>query len=192
MMKKLGGCLLIVVVLLGVGMWYALREARQSLGPDGIARVTIGASPHRVYTSLSDGDSIATWMTPGSTVTTSRRGPLAVGDTIRVQLRKAFGPARRPLLWRVAELVPDQLVALQLMNEKNTQVIAARRDSLVAVGDSTLVMSLVSSSLPDTAKSTSAIAGDMMLSMFGVQAKLELQSLKARIEGRPVVNPGAR
>jgi uncharacterized protein YndB with AHSA1/START domain len=185
MLKKLGGCLVIVVVLLSVGTWFAMRTVKESLGPDGIARVTIAATPHRVYTSLSDGDSLATWMTPGSTVTTSRRGPLSVGDAIHVQLKNAFGPAQRPLTWRVSELVPDLLVGLQLMNESDTRPLASRRDSLVAVGDSTMIMSLVSSFVPDTAKGTSGMAADMMMSMFRVQSKLELQNLKVRIEGRP-------
>jgi uncharacterized protein YndB with AHSA1/START domain len=192
MMKKLGGCLLVAVVLLGVGMWYALRTVKESLGPDGIARVTIAASPHRVYSSLSDGDSVATWMAPGSIITTSRHGPLAAGDLIRVQIRNAFGPAKRPITWRVSELVPDHLVALDLMDEKNPRPIASRRDSLIATGDSTMVMTLVSSSRPDTAGSSSALAGDMMLSMFSVQAKLELQSLKARLEGKRVAKPGVK
>jgi hypothetical protein len=40
--------------------------------------------------------------------------------------------------------------------------------------------------LPDSVQARGGVAGDMMMSMFRMQSKLELQSLKARIEGRPL------
>ncbi|HEX6574299.1 MAG TPA: hypothetical protein VF042_04945 [Gemmatimonadaceae bacterium] len=185
MLKWLGGCLVLVIVLIGVGSWYAMRSIRQSLEPDGSARVTIAATPQRIYASLSNGDSSATWMATGSTVIASRRGPLVVGDSIRIEMRQSLGVGR-PIVWHVSELKPDQVVALQLMNETKTQVIATRRDSLVSIGDSTTVVSTITTALPDSVRNKAGMAGDMMMSMFRIQSKLELQSLKARIEGRVV------
>lgn len=185
MLKWVGGCLLLVVVLIAAGSWFAMRTMRESLEPDGSARVTIAASPDRIYASLSDGDSVRTWMAQGNTVTTWRRGPFVVGDSIRVELRQSLGISRQPMMWRVSELIPNRLVSLELMTPATRRVLGMRRDSLVQVGDSTQVVSTVTSALlTDSARTaTRAVAADMMLSMFRLQAKLELQGLKARIEG---------
>jgi hypothetical protein len=194
MLKWIGGCLVLVIVLLAGGSWFAMRSVRKSLAPDGSARVTIAASPERIYASLSDGDSLRTWMAQGNTVTTWRHGPLVVGDSISITLRSSLGMTQRPMIWRVRELVPNRVVALELKGQERTPIMGTRRDSLVALGDSTTVVSIVTSMLPDSTKSgTAGIAADMMLSMIRMQAKLELQSLKARIEGRPApVAPPAK
>ena len=184
MLKWIGGCLVLVIVLLAGGSWFAMRTMRESLEPDGSARVTIAAPPQRIYSSLSNGDSIRTWMAAGNTITTWRHGPLVIGDSIRVELNRRLGP-QMPMIWRVSELVPNGLVAMELMEQTSGRVMGVRRDSLVAIGDSTMVVStVVSKLLPDTTRSATAeVAGDMMLSMFRLQAKLELQGLKGRIEG---------
>ena len=182
MLKWIGGCLVLVVVLFAGGSWFAMRSMRDSLGPDGSARVSIAASPARVYASMSNGDSLKTWMAPGNTVTTWRNGPLVVGDSIKVEMRRSLG-SQTAMTWRVRELVPDRVVTLDLM-QGSGRPVAVRKDSLVAAGDSTIVVSLVTSIPGDSTKSsTSGLAGDMMVSMFRLQAKLELQSLKARLEG---------
>jgi hypothetical protein len=89
------------------------------------------------------------------------------------------------MIWRISELVPNRVVSMELMAQATGRVLGVRRDSLVAVGDSTMVVStVVSRLLRDTTRSATAeVAGDMMLSMFRLQAKLELQGLKGRIEG---------
>ena len=185
MLKWIGGCLVLVVVLIAGGSWFAMRSMRNSLGPDGSARVTIAAPPQRIYASMSNGDSLKTWMAQGSTVTTWHGGPLVVGDSIKVELRRSLGMSQPPMIWIVRELVPDRVVALELTQGAG-RAIGVRRDSLVAAGDSTVVVSIVTSSLNDSTKSSAAgVAGDMVLSMFRLQSKLELQSLKARLEGRP-------
>src|SRR6187402_373817 len=103
MLKWIGGCLVLVVVLLAGGSWFAMRTMRESLAPDGSARTAIHAPPERIYSSLTDGDSIKTWMAQGNTITTWRHGPLVVGDSIRVELRRTLG-TQRPMMWRGSEL----------------------------------------------------------------------------------------
>ena len=187
MLKWVGGCFVLVVVLIGGGSWFAMRSMRDSLGPDGSARVSIAASPDRVYASMSNGDSLQTWMAQGSTVTTWRRGPLVVGDSIKVALRRSVGP---PIIWRVRELVPNHVIALGLTQDDG-RVLGVRRDSLVAAGESTVVVSTVTSSSGDATKSSAAgVGADMVLAMFSLQAKLELQSLKARLEAKPQTKTG--
>ena len=182
MLKWVGGCFVLVVLLIAGGAWFAMRTVRDSLGPDGSVRVSIAASPQRVYASMSNADSLKTWMAPGNTITTWRSGPLVVGDSIKVEIRRSLGAA---MVWRVRELVPDQAVTLDV-TQGTTQPVGVRKDSLIASGDSTIVVSVIASSASESAKSgTSGLAGDMAISMFRLQAKLELQSLKARLESTP-------
>ena len=101
-------------------------------------------------------------------------------------MKGSLGVGQRPIVWHVRELKPDQVVAMDLMNEAGPHAIAMRRDSLAANGDSTVVISAIYPMLPDSVQARGGVAGDMMMSMFRMQSKLELQSLKARIEGRPL------
>ena len=182
MLKWVGGCLVVVVVLVIGGAWFGLRTMRESLTPDGSARVAILASPARVFASLADGDSVSTWMAQGNTVATTRRGRFEPGDSIRITLRRALGMSPEPMTWEVMEVVPDRLLVLQLRSSSVPSGMAIRRDSLVTAGDSTIVLSRIVSSLPDSAKSSTS--AEMMMSLFQMQSRLELESLKARLEGR--------
>ena len=182
MLKWVGGCLVVAVVLVIGGAWFGLRTMRESRAPDGSARVSIAAPPGRVFASLADGDSVSTWMAQGNTVTASRRGRFEAGDSIRITLRKTLGLSPEPMIWEVMEVVPDRLLVLQLRSSSAPSGMAIRRDSLAAAGDSTIVLSRLTSTLPDSAKSSTT--AEMMMSMFRMQSKLELESLKARLEGR--------
>lgn len=182
MLKWVGGCLAVVVVLVIGGAWFALHTMRASLTADGSTRVAIRATPQRVFASLADGDSAKTWMAQGNTVTTSRRGRFQPGDSIRIALRASLGLKPEPMIWEVMEVVPDQRLVLRLRSSSARGQMAIRRDSLVAAGDSTIVLSRLTSTLPDSARSSTA--AEMMMSMFQMQSKLELESLKARLEGR--------
>ena len=198
MWKWLGGCLLVVLVLIVGAMIFAYRTMKESLGPDGSATVTIGATPARVFASLAHGDSVATWMAQGNTVLTSRHGPLVPGDTLRIEARAGFGVPAQKMTWIVREVVPERLLLLELEGGKSNEVIATRRDSVYAAGDSTRVVSRIVSVLLDSmgtgkgktksADRSGGFAPELLLSMFKMQAKLELMGLKARIESpaRPI------
>ena len=181
MLKWLGGCLIVVVVLIAAGSWFAMRAMKESLGPDGSARVAVHASPDRVFASLADGDSAATWMGPGNAVKTSRRGPYQPGDSVRIEMRGALGMKAQPMIWTVKQVVPGRLLVLDLTTRDYPGVIASRRDSLFQIGDSTIVISNLVSNLADSTKGRAS--AEMMISMFRLQSKLELESLKGRIEG---------
>ena len=193
MWKWLGGCLLVVLVLIAGAMIFAYRTMKESLGPDGSATVTIGAPPARVFASLAHGDSVATWMAQGNTVLSSRHGPLIPGDTLRIEPRIGFGAPEQRMTWIVREVVPERLLLLELEGGKTHRVVATRRDSVSAVGDSTRVVSRIVSPLLDSmgtgkAKSTDGMdpfTPDLLVSMFKMQAKLELMRLKTRIESPP-------
>jgi len=67
----------------------------------------------------------------------------------------------------------------------NKAMTAILRDTLIARGDSTDVIStLTSSTLDSLRKDKSNITGDMLLDMLRIQSKLELDMLRNRIENR--------
>lgn len=195
MLKWLGGCLVVAIILVVGGSWWAYRTMKETLSPDGSARVSIAATPHRVFASLADADSIQTWMGQGNIVTTTQHGPLIPGSRIRISISSRAGIAQQPMDWIVRQVVPDQLVVRELVTDKGIRA-ALRRDSLAAFGDSTIVISNIVSPMIDSVvtarqnekgKTTSPMAGlsgDLMLSMFKIQSKLELETLKSHIEGK--------
>jgi uncharacterized protein YndB with AHSA1/START domain len=194
MWKWLSGCLLLVIVLVAFGLWRGYRTMSSSLSPDGSVRVTIAAPPARVFASLADGDSVATWMAQGSIVKSSRHGRFVPGDSVRVETRTMIGVPKTHLTWRVSEVVPDRLVAWQLIPDTTARVVAIRRDSLVALGDSTIVISKVIAPKLDSLRKSQAtssdsaangfarIGSDLLINVIRMQPKLELTRLKGRIE----------
>lgn len=197
MLKWLGGCLVVAIILVVGGSWWAYRTMKETLAPDGSARVTIAATPHRVFATLADADSVESWMGQGNIVSTSQHGPLVPGSRIRISIRSRAGIAQQPMDWVVRQVVPDQLVVRELVTDKG-QRAALRRDSLAASGDSTLVISNIVSPMIDSVIAArqaakgqppspmTGVSGDLMLSMFKIQSKLELETLKAHIEGKKV------
>ena len=201
MWKWLGGCLLLIIVLIAGAMIWGYRAMKESLAPDGSASVTIAATPGRVFATIGHGDSAVTWMAQGSTVLPSRHGPLVPGDSLRIETNTRLPAPQQTMIWRVKQVVPDQLLVLELLSDSTHGVIATRRDSLAAVGDSTRVVSRILSSMIDSmtagqkkaeAKSRDGLSGmapDFLLAMFRMQSKLELTRLKGRIEGVKRVPP---
>jgi len=191
MWKWLGGCLVVVIVAIAVASWWGFKAMRDSLAPDGSARVAVAATPARVFSSLSHSDSIGTWMAQGSRVTTSRKGALAAGDTLRIELRSTAGFPSQRMTWQVNEVVPDRLLVLRLLSDSQQPIQALRRDSLVAIGDSTMIISRIEVDTraragPDSAGKPGSpalgVGGEVMVQMLRMQAKLELEALKSRIE----------
>lgn len=180
MWKWIVGILLALILLVMGAAWWGFQKVAGSFSPDGSVRVAIAATPARVFASLSDADSAATWMARGNTVFTGKHGTFVPGDSVRIEMRSVGGMTGRPVIWKVIEVVPGQSVAWQLESpDPRKKFTAIRRDSIAQVGDSTIVVSRVTS-----AAQASATSEQLVLSMFKVQSKLELMSLKSRIEER--------
>jgi hypothetical protein len=137
-------------------------------------------------------------MARGNVVLVSRHGMLVPGDTISVQLRRAFGGRLERIRWIVSAIVPDKLLVLEVRSDTTGTLLGTRRDSLISIGDSTRVVSNVVVALPDSirraAKSDTArnVRSDAMIDMtsrmifsaFRMESKIDLTRLKDRIEGR--------
>ena len=179
MWKWLGGCLLIVIVLIAGGTWWGFQKMQNSIAPDGSVRVMIAAPSPRVFELLSNADSIGGWMAGGNAVFTNKHGTFIPGDSIRIGMRMRVGPRNEDMTWRITQVVPGQVVARQLVSpDPRHKFVADRRDSVAQMGDSTLVVSITTMPAPVSTETSSLFA----LSMFRVQSKIELMALKGHVE----------
>jgi uncharacterized protein YndB with AHSA1/START domain len=197
MLKWIGGCLVLVIVFIAGATWWGYRTMRVTLEPDGSARVAIAATPERVFATMGNADSVVAWLGQGNNVSVSRPGVFIPGSRVRISIRSTAGIPQQPMDWVIREVVPNQLIVRELVTEKG-QRAALRRDSLFSKGDSTIVISNVASPLVDsiivardrdkgtTRGGMAGVSGDLMVSMFRFQSKVELQTLKAHIEGKPL------
>src|SRR6188768_1509081 len=114
MWKWIGGILLFLIVCFMGLAWWGYRKVAGTFEPDGSVRVAIAAPASRVFASLSDADSSATWMASGSKVFTGKHGPFGLGDSIRIEMR-AVG-TNRPVTWKISEIVPGQSISMQIQS----------------------------------------------------------------------------
>jgi len=202
MWKWLGGCLVIVVVVVAIGFWTGYRKLSEFSGPNRPETVAIGAPPSRVFASLANGDSLSTWMSERLGVRASRHGMLVTGDTIQMDTRLRFniGKTSNASRWVVSDVKPDQMLSLEMRADTSNRLVAQRMYNLAAKGDSTLITSTVSTPgldsmiahRGDTIKASDAFisgATKLMISSLRMQAHRELQLLKAHIEGHAAPPP---
>jgi uncharacterized protein YndB with AHSA1/START domain len=194
MWKWIVGALLALVVLVAALGYYAYHRFTKFASGGDSTSVVIAASPTRVFASLANTDSLAVWMGAESMITASRTGPMVVGDTVHVESARVRSERSS---WVVSELVPGQLLVRQLLTDTASHVVATRRDSLVAAGDSTRVISTINSPLMDSIRTQSAdtvskvgnavldFSAKMLISVFRAASAEELKKLKAHIEGKP-------
>jgi hypothetical protein len=187
MWKWIGGILLLIVLCLAGAMWAGYRKLTS--GGDAAA-VTIAGSPERVFAALANHDSLASWYVFKGQPTPTGHGPLAVGDSLPAQTPRS---GSRGSKWVADEVVPGKLLVLSLHRDTNRAVIAVRRDSLVSLGDSTEIISTISSPMMDSFRSPSenkaglvGASSKILISGMRIQSKIELARLKNHIEGRPV------
>jgi len=202
MWKWLGGCLVIVVVVVAIGFWTGYRKLSEFSGPNRPETVAIGAPPSRVFASLANGDSLSTWMSERLGVRASSHGMLVTGDTIQMdaKLRFNIGKTSNASRWVVSDVKPDQMLSLEMRADTSNRLVAQRMYNLAAKGDSTLITSTVSTPgldsmiahRGDTIKASDAFisgATKLMISSLRMQAHRELQLLKAHIEGHAAPPP---
>jgi len=199
--KWLGGCLLIGLVVVGMGVWSSWRKLSPYSGPNGPETTVIAAPASRVFASLANADSISSWMNPSLGVRAAHHGMLVAGDTLKIGAKGRLTFGAEPMKWIVVDVRPDQLFALQLRSDSTGKILATRQFTIAARGDSTLVTSEVSTpvadsiraSRTDTLKRSDAwIAGlsKMMMASLRMQSHLEMEELKRHIEGKGANSAG--
>jgi uncharacterized protein YndB with AHSA1/START domain len=192
--KWIVGLTAAMVVHFAAAVFVGYRKYKEFTAAGNAATVAIAASPERVFASLATADSLSTWMGTRMSITTSRPGTLEAGDTLRIIERDSTGRRSVGLTWTVTEVRNNQLVAVAIKSDTSEQVLFTRRDSLVPMGDSTMVISSVASPLFDQFRKThndSAQPGgaivdfgsNLAVAAMRHQSELELKRLKSRIEG---------
>ena len=193
-LKWVLGILGVGVVVVCFAVWYGYRKL-QSFAGEGPSSVTIGAPASRVFASMADADSMKEWRSEGLGIRASRQGRLAAGDTLVVQSRTTTSSSRSSRsTWVVTAVIPDVLMALEVRNDSTGEPMFMRRDSLVALGDSTRVVSSFSAPILDklaTRRDTSGrargamlnLASNVMIAGLRVVSGQELKRLKGHIEG---------
>jgi uncharacterized protein YndB with AHSA1/START domain len=194
-----GGLLVVVVLLAGLGYYGYTKVAKFASGGDSTS-VMIAGTPERVFAALANADSLPVWMNTDSRLEMSHHGLLVVGDTVHVESTR---PNRREqFTWMVTDLVPGRLLVRNVLSDTSGRIVATRRDSLVATGDSTQVISTIASPLMDSIRTLKGdtvgrvgnavldFSSKMLISVFRAASAEELVRLKSHIEGKPV--PPAR
>ena len=201
MWKWLGGCLVVVVVLVAISMWTAYRKLSQFGGPNKPETVAIGAPPSRVFASLANADSLSSWMAERMGVSVSHHGTLVPGDTLQVGAKMRFNIGKsQAMRWVVSDVKPNQMLALEMLSDSTRRIMAVRQFNLAPKGDSTLLTTSVTTpgldsvraSRGDSVKMSDALlagASKLMMSSLRMQAHRELQLLKAHIEGHAAPPP---
>ena len=194
MWKWIGGCLVICVGVVAFGLWTGYRQLSKFGSANGTEIVTIAAPPARVFASLANSDSLSTWMAEHSQMRTGHHGMLVPGDTLLGEMRLRFNVGNKPVKWTVSDVKPNQLLSLQLRTDSGSRLIAKREFTLIAKGDSTQVLSALTAPMldslggkrNDTLKGSDAalnITSKLLTSALRMQSHIELEQLKAQVEG---------
>jgi len=203
MRKWVGGCLLICLVVLGMGVWSAYRKLSPYSDAKGAETMTIAAPVTRVFASLANADSLSTWMADQLGVRVLHHGTLVAGDTLRIGRTGRFTFGAEAMKWAVTDVRPNQLLALQLKSDSSGRLVAQRQFTLTAKGDSTIVTSEVTTPTldsmrthrSDTVKASDAMIAGMsrlLISSLRMQSHLELEQLRNHIEGKNATSPVRR
>jgi len=192
MWKWIVGAALLVVVVIGGTCWYGVHKLLQG---GSAATVTLAATPDHVFALIADRDSMLLWMDKGSRPSNGH-GLLAVGDTARVDSGSANGRNGMPRqsAWVVREVVPGKLLASAILDSAS-RVAFMRRDSVVAAGDSTTLISTFS--MPgidslrvargDTSRAAATVSR-LLLSTLRLRAEMDDNSLQAYLGRKPAAN----
>jgi uncharacterized protein YndB with AHSA1/START domain len=171
-----------------------------------VASVVIAASPERVFASMANADSLYTWMSMRPAL--NHGGMLVAGDSFPMAtIDGSHGaPPGQRMTWIISEVKAPSLLVFDIRSDSLGLVMASIRDSLVARGDSTEVISTVSTFSIDslTARAGTAnkaapenraaatMVSKMMVIPFRIQAGRDLQKLKAHIEAAVPVDTAPR
>lgn len=193
MLRWIGGCALVAVLLLAIGMCAGYRKITKMADEGPQETVVIQAPAQRVFTMVAHADSLSEWRAEGLGIRASRAGMLQAGDSVIIQSGAASNRSMRST-WHVSQVIPGMLIAFEMRSDRGT--MAVRRDSVIALGDSTQVISsFVVTAVDslradgDSGSAMSDMTSKLFLSAGRMQTRAELLRLKQRIEGdslRPI------
>jgi hypothetical protein len=133
-----------VVILALAGTCYA--GYRRIAGGDNVVTTAVPVDASRAFTLLTDRDSLLEWLPEGTTLSPARHGRLQAGDTLRVAAptRRNVSTGRASQLWIVRDVNAPSVLAVEGIEFDPGGLphpAFTRRDSVVAAGDSTVIIS---------------------------------------------------
>jgi len=184
-LKWIGGCLGIgLVLVLGV-CWFGYKQMKSFAG-EGTPTIVIHAPAKRVFANIANADSLTEWRTEGLGIRSNRKGLLRAGDTVVMQVRGRLGTDASRATWIVSDVKLNQLVAMDMLSSRGA-IVATRRDSLVAFGDSTMLVSEFNPTGLKSGDSVSDTTGGLAMNMMRLasraQMRMEQQILRALLQG---------
>jgi hypothetical protein len=177
-----------VVILALVGTCYA--GYRRLTGGGNTVVAMVPENRARMFTLLTDHDSLLAWLPEGTTIRPERHGVLQAGDTIRVAAPSRSGaPSGRAVqLWIVRDVKAPDVLGIEGIEFDPGGVAHpafTRRDSLSAVGDSTRVVStFVGSPLLPGAESTYTGGNDTKAALLNTAERLRLGAARMLWQGQ--------
>jgi hypothetical protein len=204
-----------IVLAIIVFVGWRITTMYQAFAAGGDSTTTmIAATRDRVFEALTNTDSMQVWMGENATVTSTRRGDMQVGDTLRIDEGSGratttavskdgvAGKSRGTIIWIVSEVTPGKVLALSLQSDSTKSVVATQRDSLVQVGDSIQLITTIAVPVMDSIRNTRGDSGGkvggamlnfgskMMIGAFRKISEIDRIKLKAHLEGHvPTVAP---
>ena len=189
-----GGLVALAVVLAGT-CYYGYQQL--TAGGDTLT-ITIAGSPERIFASLATPDSMAAWVASAKVTRPIGKGMLLAGDTLVLDdPGRQIGTPRQNMDWVVREIVAPYLLVLEMRPDtgKVNGVFMVRRDSLIAMGDSTVLVTTFSTPFMDSLGTAAAdsskmggalVAGTSKVLVGGLRLvhEADLKRLKARVEGK--------
>jgi hypothetical protein len=166
------------VILALVGTCYA--GYRRITSSDNVVNVAVPVDPAHAFVLLTDRDSLLEWLPEGTTATPAGHGSLRAGDTIRVAAatRRNVSSRRAMQMWVVREVKAPTVLAVDgIEYDPGGQPHPAftRRDSIVAAGDSALIVStFVGYPLLSPSESASAAGNAVSGSLLGAADRMRL------------------
>ena len=193
MWKWIGGGCLLIAVLLGILAYGGYRTMANIAAKGPEVTVTIAGTPQRVFITMTHTDSMRAWHESTWGLTSTRRGMLVAGDTLRSEGDSLKGR----MLMIIDTVVPNVLFVTHAVTGRDGRefVMMRRRDSLFAVGDSTRIVSTISTMMADSAGKyagqggvvggVAGMAATMGTAGMRIGTEQELNLLKRHIEGVP-------
>lgn len=196
MWKWILGILAVLILVVVGGAYFGYKK--MTAAGDTLT-MTIAGSPERVFASLATPDSMAAWVASAKVMRPIGKGMLVVGDTLVLDdPGRQIGGSRQNMDWVVREISAPTLLVLEMRPDtgKVKSTLMMRRDSLVAKGDSTTIISTFSTPFMDSVgtvtKDSSRMGGaivagasKVMVGALRLVYESDLVRLKARIEGKP-------
>jgi uncharacterized protein YndB with AHSA1/START domain len=187
-LKWIVGILLALVLLVAGSCWFTYRRLASG---GNVASVTVAATPDHVWRLLTVPDSLRTWYDTSSVLTTSADSALQVGDTLALSSRGAEPSATSFRLVLTRAEAPTLLVWDMVSDSGGPGVVLLRRtDSIVALGDSVRIVSVmatptidsVTDSLGGLGRRLANAGGRMAAGGFRMMAQHQLELLRERLQ----------